>query len=214
MYNRNNINVLSNTEHNTIVICAPTGNRLQVAQEPEKDLNNCQQIVQYLQHTTFKHIVHISTVDTFLDTPYGHNRRWLENQIKNHSSTIVRLPSLVHSQIQKNVLFDLANELWLDKISLDSTIQWYPMQRLAKDIEWAVTNHVDELNLVSRPISNRELALTLAPTLLNVLEQNKITPMHYNLSSIDKTYWILDKEIWNCIIKCFLELKQKSWKLS
>jgi hypothetical protein len=206
-YNRTNLDSLPNLSHDTIILAAPTGNRIVVNLDPQRDRDDCAGIVDTLKRTQFNRIVYISTVDVFLESSYGQNRLWLEQQIQqfpNH--TILRLPSLCDPSIKKNVLFDLANRQWLDKVSLDSTIQWYPTNRLTQDITYVINNNIAELNLVSAPVCNRDIVSKFAPDLLERLGRNTVTPVYYDIKSLDGQYWIDDECMWSELEKSFIQL--------
>lgn len=208
-YTRINLDSLPNLSHDTIILAAPTGNRIVVNLDPQRDRDDCAGIVDTLKRTQFNRIVYISTVDVFLESRYGQNRLWLEQQIRqfpNH--TILRLPSLCDPSIKKNVLFDLANRQWLDKVSLDSTIQWYPTNRLAQDITYAIDNNITELNLVSAPVCNRDIVSKFTPDLLEQLEKNTATAVYYDVKSSNGQYWIDTQLMWEELGSSFKKIQQ------
>ena len=207
IYNRANLDSLPNLSHKTVILAAPTGNRITVNRDPQRDLDDCVSIVNTLKNTQFNRIVYISTVDVFVESSYGQNRLWLEQQIQqfpNH--TILRLPALCDPSIKKNVLFDLANRQWLDKVSLESTIQWYPTNRLSQDITYAIEHNITELNLVSAPVCNRDIVSKFVPDLLKRLGCNAATPVYYDIKSLDGQYWIDNECMWSELEKSFIQL--------
>jgi len=210
VYDRKNINELGKCDHEIIIISAPTGNRLQVRDDPKKDLLDCEIIIKQVSNANFDRIIHISTVDVFQNNDYGHNRKWLEDRLKSdHRSTIFRLPTLIHPMIAKNILFDLSRKKWLEKISLDSKIQWYPLKNLWHDIKKNIDLGISQNNLVSRPISNRELVSVLEPELLENLSENLTVPCYYDVRSHDGTYWVSDEDIWQDLRACYTEMKKQ-----
>lgn len=208
-YNRTNLDSLPNLNHDTIILAAPTGNRIVVNQDPQRDRDDCAGIVDALKRTQFNRIVYISTVDVFLESRYGQNRLWLERQIQQFPNHIIlRLPSLCDPSIKKNVLFDLANQQWLEKVSLDSMIQWYPPNRLAQDITYVINNNITELNLVSAPVCNRDIVLQFTPDLLEQLEKNTSTAVYYDVKSSNGQYWIDTQLIWEELGHSFKKIQQ------
>lgn len=208
IYDRNNLNELKNRSHNVIILCAPTGNRLRVSADPDKDFDDCRLIVENIEQSQFDKIVHISTVDVFQKNRYGQNRKWIEEQFINDLRyNIIRLPSLIHPTIKKNILYDLSHRQWLEKISLDSVIQWYPLDNLFSDIKKSINYDIRQNNLVSRPISNKELIENLEPGLAPIIKMNHVDPMYYDNKSHDGDYWVPDRDVWSSIKSCYSIMK-------
>lgn len=206
-YNRNNIIDIANKEFDTVVCAAPTGNRVIVNQDPIMDLESILFTIDHLRKMSCKRFILISTVDVIQhpNSKYGLNRRilegWVKQNIENYS--IVRLPSLIHPSIQKNVLYDLKNKLYLDKINLDTSNQWYPVKNLVQDIRNVQSKQ--EINLVSEPISNREIVQKFMPELLvNNLSHSS---QQYNL----RPYLYTKTEIFQCMEKYFNEVPIHLW---
>lgn len=164
LYNSTNINDIVNYEFDEVYCAAPTGSRLFANQNPEEDIVNVANLIKTLQTINTKRFVLIGTVDSIncAGTAYGQHRKMIEDAVRDifDDYTIVRLPSLIHPKIRKNILHDLKNSVYLEKINLSQNNQWYPMHRLASDIA-ALT--VREANLVSVPISNEEIVNWLMP---------------------------------------------------
>jgi len=217
---RNNLDSITQTHWNQIIIAAPTGNRLMVGNHPEQDFNDCRAIVEAIKKSTYDHLLYISTVDVYQEKTsaddnlsvqvpvhsYGKNRHFLERSLSalDHCH-VIRLPSLCHPTIKKNILFDLTSSQWLDKISLDSWVQWYPIKKLAHDINWVIKSGVPQINLVSSPISNRQIVQTYFPELVDSLSRNSVQLQKYNVrtSYSDSGYWISELEIWESFTEFF-----------
>jgi hypothetical protein len=217
---RNNLDSIAQTHWNQIIIAAPTGNRLIVGDNPVQDFNDCRAIVEAVQKTTYDHLIYISTVDVYQEKTsvddnltvqepahsYGKNRHFLERSLSALDRChVVRLPSLCHPTIKKNILFDLSSSQWLDKISLDSHVQWYPIKKLAHDINWAIKSGAPQINFVSPPISNRRIIQTYFPELVDNLSSNSVQSQRYNVrtSYSDSGYWISESEIWKSFTEFF-----------
>ena len=189
-------------EHDVLIVAAPTGNRLVVNNNPEKDLADCEHIIELVNRCRYNHLVHISTVDVYRNHSYGNNRQYLENALaKLPNSHIVRLPSLIGQSVNKNILYDLKTNSWLDKICLNSTIQWYPLNRLKNDIENIINNQAKYHNLFSGPICNHEIVQKFFPELIEQLAANQLTPVNYDI----KPYTIPLEEIWQSFNKIFID---------
>jgi len=211
VYDRNNLRDLKNNNHDVIVLCAPTGYRLRVNADPDKDFKDCHTIVRCIKQSNFDKIIHLSTVDVFQNSFYGQNRKWIEEQlISDKRTTIIRLPSLIHPLIEKNILFDLSHRLWLEKISPKSKIQWYPMDNLFSDIKKTLDLEIKQNNFVSRPIENKELISILEPSLLNQILGNQVDSVNYDFKSQDNNYWIPDDKIWNSLQSCYFFMKNNT----
>ena len=158
LYNSANVNDITNFEFNEVYCAAPTGNRLIANQNPEEDIANVDNLIDTLQTIKTKRFVLIGTVDSIncVNTAYGLHRKMIEDAVRDifKDYIIVRLPSLIHPNIHKNILHDLKNSVYLEKINLAQNNQWYPMHRLSKDIRDLT---VSEANFVSVPISNKEI---------------------------------------------------------
>jgi hypothetical protein len=220
IFDRTGAHNLVNHDHEVLVVTAPTGNRLAVAQNPDKDLENCKNIIEQIAKCRFKQLVLIGTVDAYAkrksqnaepdtvcpQSPYGQNRWFLENALSQISAcSIVRLPSLIHPSIQKNILYDLKTKNWLDKINVNSSIQWYPLQRLNEDILLVASQRLKFQNLCSPPIHNRQIVFQYFPHLLAELEKNTIQDLHYDVKNSYQTYSIDLDQIWSSFDEYFLK---------
>lgn len=194
-YSRQNISTFLSRNHDVVVISAPSGNRLLVNQAPQTDLENCQSIIKIVKESKYNKLIHISTVDVFVDTAYGQNRCYLEKELGSLINThTIRLPSICGENIQKNILYDLRHKKWLDKISLKSQLQWYPLNRLNRDIETVLSSNCKIVNLVSPPVTNQEIVAKYFPNLLQTL-RNDQTAQYYDLK-FNNQYWVPINEIW------------------
>lgn len=182
-YNKNNVIDLPNNKFDLLICAAPTGNRLQVQNDPMNDLEMILFLIDHLRKTSFKKFVLISTIDTLAkpNTRYGMNRKILEWYVKSNldNTSIIRMPTLIHPEIKKNILFDLKNKQWLEKVNLKSTAQYYNMSRLKADIDYTIEHNIKELNLFSEPISNQEIISRFFPELKIDLKSS--TSQEYNV---------------------------------
>jgi len=208
-----------------IIVAAPTSNRLAVNQNPKQDLQDCMSIYDAVKQVNYQKIIHLSTVDVYAtktsetdqldqllpDSHYGANRYLLELKISSlPNSAIIRLPSLCHADIKKNILYDLANQQWLEKICLDSEIQWYPVDQLFNDIKYIIDNNISNINLTTAPISNRMIVEKFYPELIEYLQSNSLQTTQYNVKTCyhNSGYWICDSVIWKNFAK-FFELNRQ-----
>lgn len=205
VYTRGNIQSIDLTNHDTIIVAAPTSNRIWANNHVDEDLLNCKQLYEQLSKCQYQQLILISTVDTFVNNSYGKNRLWLEHSLMHLPNVkVIRLPMICHHSIKKNMLYDIKNECWLDKISIDSKFQYYPLDRLSADICSIVNNPQTWYNLTSCPISNRYLIEKYKPKLLNVIESNNLLPQTYDIKNYNNEYAITESDILTDIDKYFL----------
>ena len=72
-------------------------------------------------------------------------------------TTIIRLPALFGKGLRKNVLYDLLHKKHLDKINLNSSYQFYNLKNLNNDIDKALENNLETLNIATEPIKLSEV---------------------------------------------------------
>ncbi len=159
-----------------LVVCAgvPAAKWLANAQ-PENDRNNIASIRDALDTTEIKELILISTIDVYCDTgassdendvidpshnhPYGRHRfeleRWVTDRFR--KTRIIRLPALFGEGLRKNVIFDLLHGNQTGKINPLGVYQWYPLRRLASDIERIRARDIDLINLFPEPIETTEI---------------------------------------------------------
>lgn len=172
-------NILSTVEK--LFVCAPTGNRLLVRNNPEKDLSDVHSVANKIKLINPKKCILIGTVDSLLNNnhPYSKNRRLLEELYD--FNIIIRLPNLIHNDIRKNLLWDLKHQTWLDSHNLNSTQQWYDLNQLSTDIEHVEKIDHKQYNLVSAPIANKNIVKQFCPQLLPKLANSDKNIVHYNI---------------------------------
>lgn len=203
-----------------IIVAAPTSRRITVNQHPEQDLQDCMSIYEAVKRVSYRKIIHLSTVDVYAtktsktdqldhllpDSHYGANRYLLEEKISSlPNSSIIRLPSLCQNDIKKNILYDLANQQWLEKICLDAEIQWYPVDQLSKDIKYVINHNIPKINLATAPISNRMIVEKFYPELIERLQSNSLPLTQYDVKTCysDSGYWICNSAIWKNFAEFF-----------
>jgi hypothetical protein len=193
-FNSDNINDIGNYAFNTMYIAAPSGNRITANTDPEKDLASTQLLIENLRRTSIDTVILIGTVDSVLRNhlPYGRHRLWLEEQIMYYfeNSYVLRLGALIHKNIKKNVLYDLKHNMYLDKINLNISMQWYDLTNLKNDIDYSIKHNIQTRNLISENISNREIVEKFFPLLsLNSAHNARISlaPCAYTKQDIFKS---------------------------
>ena len=160
-FNSSNIDEIANGTFDIVYCAAPSGNRLYANQHSSIDSASIDQLINCLSTVTATTFILISTVDTLhsSNSVYGSNRKKLENFVKHRfpNAHIIRLCTLIDKAITKNVLYDLTNGAYISSINIDHVVQWYPLDQLSNDINIIIKNNIAEINLVSEPISNKEI---------------------------------------------------------
>lgn len=160
VYNSDNLQKIKEHTWDLIVCAAPSGNRLAINRGQTKDIEDCQQLAAVIEKCRTEKLVLISSVDaeTAPDSTYGRNRAWLENELSQiHSTSILRLSTLIGTRIKKNVLFDLKHGLFLNSIDRDAELQWCVLNDLPQQIDISVNGLPGTRNIVSEPIKNSEI---------------------------------------------------------
>jgi len=190
-------------------VCAPTGNRIKVKEDPKKDKQDVLDISRQLHRMQPRTTVLISTVDVLLNdsNAYTENRKLLENSYD--FDLIVRLPCLIHPSISKNLLWDLTNQKWLHSHNIYSIMQWYDLNYINRDIQRLLYNKTQLFNLVSQPIQNREIVKKFFPELESKLLHSSEKIAKYNVSNFSG-YHITKQEIMTSINQ-YLKRKQNGY---
>jgi|688.fasta_scaffold65895_4 hypothetical protein len=180
VFKSENLEQLSTQRFDTVVVAAPSGNRLAINQDGTHDLHCVNQIVRAVQRSECKQVILFSSVDAVVcpDSLYGRNRRHMEQQLSQMcDSTIYRLSGLVGSDIKKNLLYDIKHQQYLQEVDAAAWNQWCLLDDLHALIDDPVPGKIQ--NLVSEPIQNSELLMHFCSGLkLNYTK----TSTNYNLS--------------------------------
>lgn len=179
----------SQTAHQTngrrfgLVVCAaPQSRKWWANQNPEEDLASVQRLMDLLGGLTADRLVLISTVDVFPvlrgvdesfdchgvpNHAYGRNRLILEDFVRSRFANhhVVRLPGLFGPGLKKNGLFDLMHRNQLDKLNLDSVLQWYDITRLWTDVQVAIAGELRLVVLAVPPVRTGEIHQTFFPSI-------------------------------------------------
>ena len=173
-FNSSNIEEIDGTRFNQIICAGVSAVKWMANREPVKDRENIQGLISHLKRVKTDKLILISTVDVYpvpIDVdentminidecaPYGKHRLELEHFIKNEfDALIVRLPGLFGAGLKKNIIYDFINNNDVEKINPNSSFQFYSLEHLTKDIELALKNNLQLLNISSEPLSVQEVA--------------------------------------------------------
>jgi hypothetical protein len=165
-----------------LVVCAGVSAVKWLAnKEPETDRAAITGLADLLTTVEAKEFILISTIDVYPDTSlasdentsidpsinhaYGRHRlefeRWVTDRFQN--TRIVRLPALFGEGLKKNVIFDLLRGNLTDNVNPASRFQWYPLRRLASDIERIRAHDIRLINLFPEPIRTSDILAAFFP---------------------------------------------------
>jgi len=180
----------------------------------KSDIENIMSIINTISKFKYSKIILISTIDVYTNSPskvsenypinfdklnYGSNRYLFEKLILEFIEfddlKIFRLPSLFNKKIKKNILFDLLNNNNIELININSSFQWYNLDRLSLDIEKCISEFPEEItfNLFTEPIETKEI-VNLFPNMIDKVTY-KGDRIDYNFTTkFNKLEYILTKE--------------------
>ena len=173
LYNSASIEKIKEESFDYIVCAGAPGTQWLANKYPDKDLASINKLIDCLDKAKIETLVLISTIavyptpinvdedskiDPYTLNTYGKNRLKLESILKERfKTTILRLPALFGKGLKKNVLFDLIKKKNLEKINLNSTYQFYNLENINYDIELALNQNLDILNLATEPVKLEEI---------------------------------------------------------
>jgi len=219
---RENIETYKNFKFDLIFLAAADGRKYIANKEPYLDLISIMNLMNTVRYYDADKIVLISTIDVYntvmnngdentklaITFPsYGSNRLQLEFALRGlfkEKLLVIRLQGLIAENLKKNLLFDIKNNRTLANFSNDTTFQFYPLNRLRKDIDVVLSMQIRLCNLSAEPISIKELYSILNKK-LNVSKTKEIISTNYNVKSIHNRYWV-DKAMVISEIKNYLNI--------
>lgn len=146
----------------------------------EADQHGIDLLTRHLDHVETGRFVLISTVDVYgtpvgVDEgdavpgpglhPYGLHRARLEDWVRRRfpGAHVIRLPALFGPGLKKNALFDLLHGNRLEHVDPASRFQWYPLERLADDIDRVQALGLPLVNLATEPVGMAEIQRRFFP---------------------------------------------------
>lgn len=205
VYGRND-NPVQDT-HSTLIVAAPCGSPVLVEQDPEKDLLDCTKVVDTVSKCVYNKLIHISSRDVLYPTIYGKNRKWLEDQILQLPNSVsLRIGKALAPGLTRNILADINTGQWLNKINLNSTDQWYPINRILVDSDslFASDSNVDIF--LSRPITNNEIVMQYKPELAQQLAKNTAPVLQRDAKHSSGTYIVPEQTVWEIFYTYFVDI--------
>lgn len=196
LYNSQNIAEITGKSFKKIVCAGVSAVKWWANQHPEEDKAQIDRLLNSLRTVKVDTFILISTVDIYAevngatedDLPsldglhfYGRHRWYVEEFVKQNFAKyhIIRLPALFGPGLKKNIIYDLLNSHRLDIINPQSSFQWYPLARLARDMEIIETANVSLINLAAEPVKTEVIINRYFPSV--PIGSNASTEVHYDM---------------------------------
>lgn len=179
-YRSTDIEQIEGRKFDRIVCAGVTAVKWWANANAEADLAGIERLMSHLEHVETDRFVLISTIDVYAAPigadedeavpapglyPYGLHRAMLEAWIRERFPRhhIIRLPALFGHGLKKNAIYDLLNDNLLANIDPASRFQWYPVDRLADDIEIIQQAGLATVNLATEPVAMSEIQQRFFP---------------------------------------------------
>lgn len=180
LYRSTDIDTIDGRHFDRIVCAGVTAVKWWANANPDEDRAGIDRLIRHLDRVETDRFVLISTVDVFgtpvgVDEttpvpepglhPYGLHRAMLEDWVRRRFPVhhVIRLPALFGPGLKKNALFDLLHDNRLAFVDPASRFQWYPLERLADDIDRVQAAAIPLVNLVTEPVSMADIQARLFP---------------------------------------------------
>ena len=198
--NRANLDALQDLRVGRLVLSALPAQKWLANRHPEDDLSNMRRLQRALLGVEADEVVLISTVDVYpkpqdvdeddpvprgQGAPYGQHRFEFEQWVleRYERCTIVRLPGLFGPGLRKNALHDLLNGHEVERLHADARLQWYPIDRLADDIDRAIALRLGLVNAAVEPLALADIAQRHFPEHRIAAAPAGVEPANYRMRS-------------------------------
>jgi len=168
-FNSTSIDGIDGRSFDSVVCAGVSAVKWWANQNPGQDRARIEGLMAHLATIRTDHFTLISTIDVYdppqrvteHDAPvlgdlhaYGRNRAMLEDFVAERfaSHQIIRLPALFGLGLKKNAIYDLMHDNRISLINPASSFQWYPLDRLAADLDIARARSLSWLNLATEPL--------------------------------------------------------------
>jgi nucleoside-diphosphate-sugar epimerase len=167
-YNSSNIKTIKDKEIDHLICAGLPGVKWLANKYPDRDIEKISLLRDSIKNLKPRRLTFISSIDVYKNPvnvnedsktslthhAYGSHRTDFENFIiKNfHNVRCLRLPVVYGKGFKKNYLYDLINDNNLEKICLNSEVQFYNVDNLKKDIEFSWNIDTKVINISSEPI--------------------------------------------------------------
>lgn len=175
LYNSSNIEDIAGRRYDRAICAGAPGVKWLANKEPANDRAAIAKLTRSLERASIDELILISTIDVYPDASsgadetavidpsinhaYGAHRFELEQWCSASFATcrIARLPALFGAGLRKNALFDLLNDKGTEAINPLARFQWYPMARLAGDLDIMRERDLTLVNLFGEAVAMGEI---------------------------------------------------------
>lgn len=195
-FNSSNIADIAGRRFDRIVCAGVTAVKWWANQNPQEDLQRIQGLMQHLATVDTAQFTLISTVDVYdppkgetekdrpamaVLHPYGRHRLMLEDFVAERFGrhSIVRLPALFGDHLKKNAIYDLMHGNRIHVINPQSCFQWYPLARLASDLDIVEKAALPLVNFATEPLAMQDIQERFFPAIHMGAEAQP--PAHYDM---------------------------------
>ena len=229
LFNSTDIETIRHRHFARLVCAGVSAVKWQANANPAQDWHGITRLIAALETIRVDRFVLISTIDVYREPwgktedyapqpadlhAYGRHRLFLEAFIRHHfpGALIVRLPALFGTGLKKNAVYDLLHANQTEKIPANASLQWYPMARLADDLDRIDAAGLDLINITSAPLTMAEIRDRFFPGA--PLGPTAATPPHYDLHSRHDTTlsgrngYHLDREQVLAALAAFIEAER------
>lgn len=168
-FDRQNIDAIRGRRFELLVCAGLPSDRWRANGNPGGDRSNMMSLAGALAEVEAERVVLVSTVAVFpvpigVDEAapievgprqaFGEHRLEFERIVAGRfrSSHVLRLPTPFGADMRRNPLDDMIRRRELDGVDPRSLLQWYPIDRLADDIDVAVAHGLPSVNLCAEPV--------------------------------------------------------------
>jgi nucleoside-diphosphate-sugar epimerase len=206
-YDSKNIHTLPEREHEIVFCAAPSAKKWIANSDPVTDSKSCNILIENLRKARLEKVILFSTVDVYPDDlasldedsheysshAYGVNRRAIETSLSlSVPCSIVRLPALFGSHLEKNYVFDLMNDNNLSAVRTNTAFQWLDLRRIRECV--AAAERYGLVNYVVEPISTLEIVSRFFPAKLESIDSSTLGSFYDIKSKHTASGYFHDKE--------------------
>jgi hypothetical protein len=215
-YNTKNIDKISGHKYDIIFCAGVYAEKWRANADPETDIKQIKHLQTLLSTVECKEFILISTIDVlncsisqyetrsegdnppiYAEHAYGRHRRQLEDWVLGKYPTvrILRLPALFGLGMKKNALYDLIHKNNNENLRSHWAFQWYNIEWLVDDIEWARKGSHTVINCVTptivlEDIQKQDFPHTILSSkedvIVNYRLKSDVYPMKYHITILSE----------------------------